>query len=108
MSSNPSNRTAAQRERERRAAARAKRQAAKAVSADVPTDPAGKTVDQAVVVERKATPAPARKDVKAPVVADADAVVIPLGDEHGDIAIWMMLGVVFLLALLVIAVASAS
>ncbi|MGC4106651.1 MAG: hypothetical protein QM753_09935 [Thermomicrobiales bacterium] len=109
MSSNSSNRTAAQRERDRRAAAKAKRQASAASAAEAPaTAPVVEKVDQAVVVERKATPSPARKDVKAPIVADADAVAIPLGDEHGEVATWMMLGVVFLLALLVVAIASAS
>lgn len=110
MSSTPSNRNAAQRERERRAAAKAKRQASKAASSE-PAAPVVEPVERAVVA-RKATMAPARKEAKAVVapaaVVDPETIAVPLGDPQGDVASWMMLGILFLLALLVVAVVFAS
>lgn len=113
MSSNASNRNAAQRERERRAAAKAKRQAAKAnpaarVAADVPVREAKAAADPL-----KSTPMAgsgnARKETKgATLVADPDAAVMPMGDRNGMVATWMMLALLVLLGLLAIAVTAAS
>ncbi|MGN6485926.1 MAG: hypothetical protein ACTHMX_16170 [Thermomicrobiales bacterium] len=110
MSSNSSGRNAAQRDRERRAAARAKRQAAKAASGETTPPPAADPAPDTVAARRPVA-APARREPKAVAPlppAEADGVAMPLGDRQGDVATWAMLAVVFLLALLVVAVAAAS
>lgn len=114
MSNNASNRTAAQREREKRAAAKAKRQAAKAVpgAGIEPDGPIAVPGEQSPAAR---TPAPStassvgRKESKGATLAvNPDVSALPLGDQHGTVATLLMLAVLALLALLVIAVAAAT
>ena len=113
-SSNSSSRNAAQRERERRAAARAKRQAAKAAATPAHAEgatgePREQLREQPREQQHERVAVPARKETKGAVmVPDAEAAALPMADQHGTTATWMMLAVVVLLGLLAIAVMAAS
>ncbi|MGB3329743.1 MAG: hypothetical protein WBA46_12360, partial [Thermomicrobiales bacterium] len=58
---------------------------------------------------RERVAVPARRETKgATLVPDAEATALPMADQHGTTATWMMLAVVVLLGLLAIAVMAAT